>query len=95
MLTINEILAAAKTVAKECPIKCIDLFGSYAEGRNTVNSDVDLLVEFETEAVSLLTICSLKNRLEELLNTPVDVVHASIPENSILEVGKVVQLYAA
>lgn len=31
MLTINEILAAAKTVAKEYPIKCIDLFGSYAE----------------------------------------------------------------
>lgn len=48
MLTINEILAAAKTVAKEYPIKCIDLFGSYSEGRNTVNSDVDLLVEFET-----------------------------------------------
>lgn len=95
MVTINEIFAAAKTVAKEYPIKCIDLFGSYAEGRNTVNSDVDLLVEFETEAVSLLTICSLKNRLEELLNTSVDVVHAPIPENSILEVGKVVQLYVA
>ncbi len=95
MLTINEILAAVKTVAKEYPIKCIDLFGSYAEGRNTVNSDVDLLVEFETEAVSLLTICSLKNRLEEILDTPVDVVHAPIPDDSILEVGKVVQLYAA
>lgn len=95
MVTINEISAAAKTVSKEYPIKSIDLFGSYAEGRNTVNGDVDLLVEFETEAVSLLTICSLKNRLEELLNIPVDVVHAPIPENSILEVGKVVQLYSA
>lgn len=95
MLTINEILTAVETVAKEYPIKSIDLFGSYAEGRNTVNSDVDLLVEFETEAVSLLTICSLKNRLEEILDTPVDVVHAPIPDGSILEVGKVVQLYAA
>ena len=67
MLTINEILAAAKTVAKEYPIKCIDLFGSYAEGRNTVNSDVDLLVEFETEAVSLLTICSLKKQVRRII----------------------------
>ena len=67
MVTINEISAAAKTVAKEYPIKCIDLFGSYAEGRNTVNSDVDLLVEFETEAVSLLTICSLKKQVRRII----------------------------
>ena len=55
----------------------------------------DLLVEFETEAVSLITLSSLKNRLEELLDTPVDVIHAPIPEGSILEIGKVVPLYAA
>ncbi|MBQ8301116.1 MAG: nucleotidyltransferase domain-containing protein [Clostridia bacterium] len=95
MLTIDEIVTAAEVVAKEYPIKYINLFGSYAEGKNTTDSDVDILVEFETEAVSLLTICSLKNRLEEILNTPVDVVHAPIPENSILEIGKVVPLYAA
>ena len=95
VLKLDEILSAAETVAKEYPITRINLFGSYAEGRNTADSDVDLLVEFETEAVSLITLSSLKNRLEELLDTPVDVIHAPIPEGSILEIGKVVPLYAA
>ncbi|MGN0180853.1 MAG: nucleotidyltransferase family protein [Candidatus Ornithomonoglobus sp.] len=95
MLTIEQIEKAALTVAKEYPIISIELFGSYAEGRNTPESDVDLLVKFRTKAVSLITLCSLKNRLEELLSVPVDVVHAPVPKGSIIEIGKVVPLYAA
>lgn len=95
MLTLEQIEKAALTVAKEYPIISIELFGSYAEGRSTPESDVDLLVEFKTKAVSLITLCSLKNRLEELLSVPVDVVHAPVPRNSIIEIGKVVPLYAA
>ncbi len=96
MLTLDQITNAAKKVAKEYPIKAIHLFGSYANGTNTENSDVDLLVEFiENNGVSLITICSLKIRMEELLNKEVDVIHAPIPENSILEIDKVVPLYAA
>lgn len=94
MLTIDQITEAARTVAKEYPIKRIELFGSYAKGTNTPESDVDLLVEF-SKSISLLTLCSLKNRIEEILGTPVDVIHIPIPENSILEIDKVVSLYAA
>ncbi|MGM9936326.1 MAG: nucleotidyltransferase family protein [Candidatus Ornithomonoglobus sp.] len=95
MLTIEQIEKAALIVAKEYPIISIELFGSYAEGRNTPESDVDLLVKFQTTSVSLITLCSLKNRLEELLSVPVDVVHAPVPKGSIIEIGKVVPLYAA
>lgn len=95
MLTIEQITEAVKTAAQEYPVKRIDLFGSYANGTNTDKSDVDLLVEFTTQAISLIVLSGLKIRIEELLNTPVDVIHAPIPENSILEIDKVVPLYAA
>lgn len=96
MLTLEQIKNAAEIVAKEYPITKIELFGSYARGTNTPDSDVDLLVEFEREArVSLLTLSGLKIRMEELLNTPVDVIHSPIPKDSILEIDKVVSLYAA
>jgi len=95
MLTIEQITDAARTVAKEYPITKIELFGSYAKGTNTPESDVDLLVEFETRGISLITLCGIKNRMEELLSTPVDVIHAPVPKDSILEIDKVVPLYAA
>ena len=95
MLTLEQIIKACETVAQEYPITRIELFGSYANGTNTSESDVDLLVEFKTRSVSLITLCGLKIRLEELLNTPVDVVHSPIPKDSILEIDKVVPLYAA
>lgn len=95
MLTIKQIEEAAAIAAREFPIKSIVLFGSYASGKNTPDSDVDLLVEFTTDAVSLITLYSLKYRMEELLETSVDVIHAPIEENSLIELDKVVQLYAA
>ena len=95
MLSLQQISEAANIVSKEYPIVKMELFGSYADGRNTPESDVDLLVEFKTRSISLITLCSLKNRMEELLNTPVDIIHAPIPKGSIIEIGRVVPLYAA
>lgn len=95
MLTIEQIIKACETVAGEYPITRMELFGSYANGTNTPQSDVDILVEFKTRSVSLITLSGLKLRLEELLNTPVDVIHSPIPKGSILEIDKVVPLYAA
>ena len=96
MLTIDQISNAAKIVAKEYPVIKIQLFGSYAEGRNTPESDVDILLEFDSVAVvTLLTLCRIKNRMEELLNVPVDVITLPIPDDSIIEINKVVSLYAA
>lgn len=95
MLTLQQIIDAAQTVAREYAITKISLFGSYANGTNTANSDVDLLVEFPTESISLITLSSIKLRLEELLHVSVDVIHSPIASDSILEIDKVVPLYAA
>ena len=96
MLTRDQIKAAAEIVASEYPISQMQLFGSYAENKNTPESDVDVLVEFtEGAVVTLLTLCKIKNRMEDILNTPVDVISIPLPDDSILEINKVVPLYAA
>ena len=93
MLDIETIAKGVQESIRDYPVKKIELFGSYAENRQTEESDVDLLIEFTSLAVSLLVIASLRNRLENSLGVSVDLVHAPIPEDSILEVGKRVTLY--
>ena len=93
MLDIGKIKDSINTVVREYPIKRVDLFGSYAEGTNHETSDVDLLVEFVTASISLLTLNALKYRLEELYNTEVDVIHAPLDKDSMITLGKVVPLY--
>ena len=93
MLDIETIAKGVQESFRDYPVKKIELFGSYAENRQTEESDVDLLVEFTSLAVSLLVIASLRNRLENSLGVSVDLIHAPIPEDPILEVGKRVTLY--
>ena len=95
MLTIETITMAAATIASEFPITRIVLFGSYAEGKETPKSDVDLMIEFTTDVVSLLTLAEVKHRIEDILEVPVDVIHAPIPEDALIFPRKVVELYAA
>lgn len=73
--------------------KKVDLFGSYARNAAIESSDVDLLVEFSTPAVSLLTLSSLRRAIEQSLNVSVDLLHAPLPDDSFLDVDKVVTFY--
>ena len=93
MLDIGKIREGIHTIAGEYPIKKVELFGSYADGTNKEGSDVDILVEFITATVSLLTLNALKYRLEELLHTGVDVVHGPLESGALITLGKVVPLY--
>ena len=95
MLNIQQISKSVIAVAEEFDIKRIDLFGSYADGKNTPNSDVDLLVEFKNDSVSLLTIAAVKFRLEEILKTDVDVIHAPIEDGALITPERLVEIYAA
>lgn len=95
MLDLKQIIDAARVVANEYPISRIELFGSYAEGNNTPESDVDLLIEFKSDAVSLLTLAAVKNRVEELLQVEVDVIHAPLEDDAMITLGKLVEIYAA
>ncbi|OGU75467.1 MAG: nucleotidyltransferase [Ignavibacteria bacterium RBG_16_34_14] len=53
-------------------IKSIGIFGSVARGDATLNSDVDILVEFEKPIG--LDFVSLGDELEEILSVKVDLV---------------------
>ena len=95
MLTVKRISEIVSTVAVEYDIKRIVLFGSYADGSNTLQSDVDLLVEFNTGSVSLITLASLKYKLEELFGVDVDIIHAPLDENAMITPNRMVEIYAA
>lgn len=95
MLTIKRITEIVSEVAREYDVRKITLFGSYADGRNTSESDIDLLVEFNSENVSLLTIASLKYRLEELFGVDVDVIHAPLDKDAMIMPQRMVEIYAA
>ena len=95
MLSEQQIKDSVSIVAKEYPIKRVDLFGSYASGNNHQNSDVDLLVEFHTDRVSLLTLNSVKYRLEELLGTDVDLIHGPLSKDSMIKADSRIPLSGA
>ncbi|MCD8020180.1 MAG: nucleotidyltransferase domain-containing protein [Clostridiales bacterium] len=70
------------------------LFGSRADGSNRNDSDVDLIMEFSSP-VSLITLCEIKYRLQDMFGVDVDVLHGPIRETDMIEVDKEIELYAA
>lgn len=94
-LSLNTITDGIKTVANDYPLKKVTLFGSYADGSCTDESDIDLLVEFDTPGVSLFTLSGLKLGLEDILQKKVDVLHSPLPNESIIEIGKALVVYEA
>jgi len=92
-LTISEIRKAVKQVAPAYPVLRVDLFGSYADGKNTENSDVDLLVIFDEKVASLFDLSGLKMDIQDKLHTKVDVVAGPLRDNSFLTLNKKVKLY--
>ena len=93
-MTIEMLKSNILTIVNDYPIKRITLFGSRAAGTDHENSDVDLIIEFSLP-ISLLTLSMIKLKLEEILEIGVDIVHGPIEESDLIEIGKVVELYAA
>lgn len=95
-MTIDAIQSAVLDVVKEYPtITKVTLFGSRASGNNREDSDIDLLIEFTTDSISLITLSSIRYALEDRLSLPVDVIHGPLRSDDMLEVEKEVVLYAA
>ena len=59
---------------KTQPVVRAWLFGSFARGEETPLSDVDLLVQYDDDGVSLLKHASMICDLEKILDRPVDIV---------------------
>ena len=93
-MNIDEIKSKLIPFISKYSIKKMVLFGSRADGTNSDNSDVDLILEFST-SVSLITLSQIQIDMEEVLGVDVDIIHGPIRDDDILEIGREVVLYAA
>ncbi len=73
--SIEEIGRIVEPVAKKYGLPAVYLFGSYARGTATEESDIDLLVDTTgTSLRTLFTLGGLYMDLEEAFEKPVDMV---------------------
>ena len=93
MLTVRNIRESVNDIIVKYPIKKISLFGSYADGNATEDSDIDLLVEFLSSNVSLFMLYNIKDEIENKLHKEVDLIHSPIDENSLIKINKVIDIY--
>jgi uncharacterized protein len=72
--TVKEQLQELKpTLRKRFKVESIDIFGSYARGDQTDESDIDILVTY-SEGADLLLVAGLRSYLKRKLRVKVDVV---------------------
>ncbi len=90
----EEIKKALASFVDKYSITSMILFGSRANGTNTPDSDVDLILEFSVP-VSLIILSQIQIEMEEKLGVDVDIVHGPITADDMIEVDKEVVLYAA
>ncbi len=75
MLTTGEIQKVVADYFKDKPVKRVYLFGSYARGEATENSDVDLLLDISEDApVTYFTLGGYLADMKASLNENVDIV---------------------
>jgi len=76
VVDIDKIKEKVLPVLKEAGVTRSAIFGSYALGENTKDSDVDILIE-PPESMTLFGFAGLKLKLEEVLGQKVDLVEYS------------------
>lgn len=71
ILTVDEIQEACGTVLKDYPVQYCYLFGSYAKGKASASSDVDLLISSGTTGLRFF---ELTEKLREALHKKIDLL---------------------
>ena len=72
---VDEIARIVRPIAQRYGLRAVYLFGSYARGAATEDSDIDLLIDTTgTNIKSLLQVAAVYCELEEALGKPVDLV---------------------
>lgn len=71
--TLEEIKAIIAPIAKKYPLKEVYLFGSYARGEATAESDIDLVMNFY-QPIDLFTYSEIIENLEKQFSKKVDIV---------------------
>jgi predicted nucleotidyltransferase len=71
---IKKLKAAAPAIRSQFGVKKIGIFGSFARGEQTKNSDVDILVDFADGYATLKNFVGLADRLEALFKRKVELI---------------------
>jgi predicted nucleotidyltransferase len=82
--TIEEIRAIVKPIARKYGVARVYLFGSYARGEITENSDVDLRVD-KGSLKGMFALCGLYTEIEEALQMKVDLLTTGSLEKDFLQ----------
>ena len=82
--SIDELKIAISKVAMQYGVKKVGLFGSYSTGKQTADSDIDLLID-KGEIKGLFMLNSFINTLEEQLQKDVDVITYTSLEKSLIK----------
>ncbi len=82
--TVEELRDIIGGVARQYGVKKVALFGSYSTGRESFESDIDLLID-KGEIRGLFMLNSFINSLEEKLNKSVDVMTYASLEHSLIK----------
>lgn len=87
MKSLNDILETLSLnknhFASEYGLSSIAVFGSYSTGKQTANSDIDIMVEFRKPVG--VEFIDLAFELEKLLDNPVDLVSRKGIKSGYLE----------
>ena len=81
--TIHQIQSIVSPIVKEHGVSSVALFGSYATGTATADSDVDLKIE-KGRLRSLFQISGLRLELEDALHVPVDLITSESSDKAFL-----------
>ncbi|MCH5237721.1 MAG: nucleotidyltransferase domain-containing protein [Muribaculaceae bacterium] len=84
-MSLIEIQQIVADYFKTQPILKAWIFGSYARGEESPLSDVDVLVEYEPEGISLLKHATIICDLEKLLDKPIDLVQMKLLRPNVKE----------
>ena len=81
--SIDELRTVVGDVARRYGVKKVALFGSYSNGTQTPESDIDLLID-KGELRGLFMFNGFVNTLRERLNREVDVITYASLERSLI-----------
>ena len=72
MITTQQVAVIRKITGKLNPVM-VGIFGSYARNEQTEESDLDVLIDFDSR-IDLLDLIGLEQELSEILGVKVDLI---------------------
>jgi predicted nucleotidyltransferase/DNA-binding XRE family transcriptional regulator len=82
---LHEHRAQIRAAAEAVGARNVRVFGSVARGEETLDSDVDLLVDFPAAERGLFPLLKLASEIEELVGRPVDVAAVEVMAEPVRE----------